>query len=240
MSLNNFAGKTVFISGATRGIGRAISIALKLRGAKVIGSGTGADQSLEYLDEYIQADFSDINQIYFCADRLKFIKPDILINNAGINVISPFCEIIPQDFLRIYQVNVFAPFFLCQAVIPGMREKQWGRIVNISSIWGKISKEFRASYSASKFALDGMTLALAAECSVENILANCIAPGFVNTELTRGILGANQIKKLEMDIPLKRMANVDEIAGFAVWLASPENTYITGQNIAVDGGFSRV
>ena len=240
MSLNNFAGKTVFISGATRGIGRAISIALKLRGAKVIGSGTVADQSLEYLDEYIQADFSDINQIYSCADRLKFIKPDILINNAGINVISPFCEIIPQDFLRIYQVNVFAPFSLCQAVIPGMRGRQWGRIVNISSIWGKISKEFRASYSASKFALDGMTLALAAECSAENILANCIAPGFVNTELTRGILGANQIKKLEMDIPLKRMANVDEIAGFAVWLASPENTYITGQNIAVDGGFSRV
>jgi 3-oxoacyl-[acyl-carrier protein] reductase len=239
MPLNNFSGKTVFISGATRGIGQAIAIALKLRGAKVVGSGTSIDQPLEYLDEYIQADFSDINQIRSCADRLKFVKPDILINNAGINVISPFCEIIPQDFLRIHQVNVFAPFSLCQAVIPGMRERGWGRIVNISSIWGKISKEFRACYSASKFALDGMTLALAAECSAENILANCIAPGFTDTELTRGILDANQIRKLELDIPLKRMANVDEIASFVVWLASPENTYITGQNIAVDGGFSR-
>ena len=240
MSLNNFSSKTVFISGATRGIGQAISIALKSQGAKVIGSGTSANKSLECLDEYIQVDFSDVNQIYSCADRLRLIKPDILINNAGINVIAPFCEVVPEDFLRIQQVNVFAPFSLCQAVIPGMREKGWGRIVNISSIWGKISKEFRASYSASKLALDGMTLALAAECSAENILANCVAPGFTDTELTRGILDSNQINRLQMGIPLKRMANVDEIASFVVWLASPENTYITGQNIAVDGGFSRV
>lgn len=235
-----FLNRTVFVSGATQGIGRAISIAMKLRGATIIGSGTGIDLNLEYLDEYIQADFSVIEQINSCSDKLRLIKPDILINNAGINIISPFCEIAHHDFLKIQQVNVYAPFAFCQAVIPGMVDKEWGRIVNLSSIWGKIGREFRASYSASKFALDGLTLAIAAEFSSKNILANCIAPGFVDTALTRKILDAKQINNLELNVPLGRFANVDEIANFVVWLVSEENTYITGQNIAIDGGFSRV
>ena len=121
-----------------------------------------------------------------------------------------------------------------------MKRKGWGRIVNISSIWGKISKEHRASYSASKFALDGMTLALAAEHAADGILANCVAPGFTDTELTHQMLGDEGIRRIVSTVPIRRMASVEEIARFVVWLSGPENTYITGQNIAIDGGFSRV
>ncbi len=121
-----------------------------------------------------------------------------------------------------------------------MKEKNWGRIVNIASIWGKISKEYRAPYSASKFGLDGMTLALAAEVSSDGILANCVAPGFIDTELTRKILGERQLAELTSLVPVRRLGTTDEIAEFVVWLASPANTYITGQNIAIDGGFVRV
>jgi NAD(P)-dependent dehydrogenase (short-subunit alcohol dehydrogenase family) len=235
----NFENKTVFITGATRGIGEAVARAFRSAGARVVGTGTQGDAEGAF-DEYVQADFCDVEQIRVCADSVRRFEPDVLINNAGINKNLPFIEIDPQDFQRIQNVNVFAPLSLCQAAIPGMRRKGWGRIVNISSIWGKVSKEHRASYSASKFALDGMTLALAAEHAADGILANCVAPGFTDTELTHKMLGDEGIRQILSTVPIRRMANVDEIARFVVWLGSPENTYITGQNIAIDGGFSRV
>ena len=235
MSVQN---KTVFITGATRGIGMAISAAFQAAGAKVIGTGTQKGAAGPF-DDYYQADFTSSNQISACATYVKKLEPDILVNNAGININAPFTEIDPEDFQRIQQVNVFAPFSLCQSAIPGMRRKGWGRIINVSSIWGKVSKAQRATYSASKFALDGMTLALAAECAADGILANCIAPGFTDTELTRNMLGEDGILKMIANVPIGRMATASEIALFVVWLSSSENTYITGQNIAIDGGFSR-
>jgi 3-oxoacyl-[acyl-carrier protein] reductase len=239
MAVMNFENKVVFVTGATRGIGEAIAVAFRSAGAKVIGTSTQSN-AVGAFDEYIQADFGDLEQIRTCADFVRRTEPDVLINNAGINKNLPFVEIDPLDFQRIQQVNVFAPFSLCQAAIPGMKRKGWGRIVNVSSIWGKIGKEHRASYSASKFALDGMTLALAAEHAVDGILANCVAPGFTNTELTHEMLGDEGIRKIVSTVPIRRMAGVEEIARFVVWLGGTENTYITGQNIAIDGGFTRV
>jgi 3-oxoacyl-[acyl-carrier protein] reductase len=125
-------------------------------------------------------------------------------------------------------------------LIPGMRARGWGRIVNISSIFGKVSREFRAVYSTSKFGLDGMTAALAAEVAADGILANCVAPGFIDTDLTRRILGEKGIAELVDRIPIKRLGTPEEIAALVVWLAGPENTYLSGQNIAIDGGFTRV
>lgn len=237
----SLAGKTVFVSGATRGMGRAIASAFRETGATVVGSGTNERKPRDctWLDEYVGADFSDLRQIHECAGYLAKVEPDVLINNAGINKISPFFQIDPQDFLKIQQINLFAPFMLCRAVIPGMRRRRWGRIVNVSSIWGKISKSQRASYSASKFALDGMTLALALELGSEGILANCVAPGVVDTELTRTVLREDHIQQLVTTIPVGRMATVEEIAKFVVWLGGPQNTYINGQNIAIDGGMTR-
>jgi 3-oxoacyl-[acyl-carrier protein] reductase len=237
----HFSGKKVFITGASRGIGRAIAQAFRDDGARVIGTHTGKNNDKEDIcHEIVAADFADVEQIKACADYVRNFEPDVLVNNAGINKISPFAEISPDDFFLIQQVNVFAPFHLCQAVIPGMKRKGWGRIVNISSIWGKISKEYRASYTASKFALDGMTLALAAEHSVDGILANCVAPGFIDTELTRRVLGDEGMQDLVSCVPAHRFGQVEEVARLVLWLASEENTYITGQNIAIDGGFSRV
>jgi len=236
-----FAGKKVFVTGASRGIGRAIAKMFRSEGARVTGTRTGSNSEADNVcDEWVVADFSDIEQIKSCADFVSKAEPDVLVNNAGINKIAPFTEITQDEFLLIQQVNVFAPFMLCQAAIPAMACKRWGRIVNVSSIWGKISKAHRASYSASKFALDGMTLALAAEHSANGILANCVAPGFIDTELTRGVLGEQGMQALLPAIPAQRFGQADEIARMVLWLSSEENTYLTGQNIAVDGGFSRV
>jgi 3-oxoacyl-[acyl-carrier protein] reductase len=235
--------RKVVVTGASRGIGRATAEAFRAKGAYVIGTRTGsrdASFSANVCDEWITADFRERDQIAACADALRNAEPDVLINNAGINKVEPFLEIDPDEFQRIHRVNVLAPFMLCQAVIPAMARKGWGRIVSVSSIWGKISKEFRASYSAAKFALDGMTLALAAEYSAAGILANCIAPGFTDTELTRSVLGDAGIGHLSAMVPIRRMARVEEIANLIVWLGGEENSYVTGQNIAIDGGFSRV
>lgn len=234
-------GRTVLVTGASRGIGVDIARAFAARGARVIGTRTTAGgPDAAYCADWLVADFADARQAHQCAEQVRELAPDVLVNNAGINKIGPFASIDPEDFLRIQQVNVFVPFLLCQAVLPGMQARGWGRIVNISSIWGKIGKEFRASYSASKFALDGMTVALAAEHSKDGILANCVAPGFTDTELTRRVLGEEGIRELSAMVPLRRMAAPQEIANFVAWLGSDENTYITGQNIAMDGGFTRV
>ena len=240
MSLR-FADKRAFVTGASRGIGRAIAQALNAEGAWVIGTQTGQpDARDEFCREWVQADFTDVSQIHACCSRVREAKPDILINNAGINRIAPFVEVDPNEFLMIQQVNLFAPFLLCQAAVPAMQAKRWGRIVNVSSIWGKIGKEKRAAYSASKFAIDGMTLALAAEHSCDGIIANSVAPGFVDTELTRRILGEKGTSELVSNIPVRRLGRVEEIARLVLWLVSEENTYLAGQNIAIDGAFTRV
>jgi len=181
-----------------------------------------------------------MDQIKKCARFLDKLKPDVLINNAGINKNAPFTEIEPNTFQLIQQVNVFAPFILCQAAIPSMKCKGWGRIVNVSSIWGKICMAGRASYSASKFALDGMTTTLAVEHAADGIIANSIAPGFIDTDLTHSMLGEKGIQTLVSKVPSGRLGKVEEIARFVLWLASEENTFISGQNIAIDGGFTRV
>jgi NAD(P)-dependent dehydrogenase (short-subunit alcohol dehydrogenase family) len=236
-----FSDKKVFVTGASRGIGRAIAQAFRAEGAWVIGTRTRKiNETDDACQEWVAADFSDVEQIRACAECVRRAAPDVLVNNVGINKIAPFVEIAPDDFLSIQQVNVFAPFLLCQAAIPAMKSKGWGRIVNVSSIWGKISKEYRASYSTSKFAIDGMTLALAAEHSADGIIANSIAPGIIDTELTRRVLGEAGIQSLVSRVPARRLGQADEIARLVLWLASEENTYLAGQNIAIDGGFSRV
>jgi NAD(P)-dependent dehydrogenase (short-subunit alcohol dehydrogenase family) len=233
-------GRSALVTGGTRGIGEAIARRLVKEGASVLVTGTRLDGIPPPGCSYRAIDFEDTAATEAFAQEAAEMGFDILINNAGINVISPFEEVDPKDFDRIHRVNVRAPFLLCRALIPRMRERGWGRIVNLSSIFGKVSREHRAAYSASKFGLDGMTAALAAEVAADGILANCVAPGFIDTDLTRRILGEQGIAALMARIPIKRLGTVEEIAAFVVWLAGPENTYISGQNIAIDGGFTRV
>jgi len=232
------SGRKVLVTGGSRGIGFSIARKFVESAADVVVTGTRVDGKGPLGAEYRMFNFSDYDSLNACAEFVADWSPDILINNAGINKISPFEKIAVQEFEIIQQVNLEAPFRLSQAAVNGMKTRGWGRIVNVSSIWGKISREFRASYSASKFALDGMSAALAAEVTRYGVLVNCVAPGFIDTELTRRVLGDDGVVKQTEAIPARRLGTPDEVATFVVWLAGPDNTYISGQNIAIDGGFT--
>jgi len=165
---------------------------------------------------------------------------EILVNNAGINAVSPFVEIKDDDYDRLLEVNLRAPMALCRAVLPGMYKRSWGRVVNITSVFGIVSRAGRGSYSSSKFGLDGMTVALAAEVAAQGVLANCVAPGFIDTELTREVLGEVGIAELAGVVPAGRLGTPEEVAELVVWLAGPRNTFVSDQNVVIDGGFARV
>ena len=240
MKYPGIAGKKVLVTGGTRGIGHHISQVFCDHGAEVHVTGTKKQGKHLGGAIYHACDFTEQDELNsFCA-TLGELGIQILVNNAGVNSPAPFTDIASAEFLRVQQVNLYAPFRICQAVLPGMQSDQWGRIVNISSIWGIVSKEQRAPYSASKFGLDGMTVALAAEVAQQGILANCVSPGFIDTELTRKALGEKGISEMVEKVPIRRMGNCQEVARLVLWLCSEENTYVTAQNIAVDGGFSRV
>ncbi len=233
-------GKTALVTGGTRGIGRAIAERLLRDGADVVITGTRRDGRGPEGTRYEAADFADEQATQELASRVAELGIDILVNNAGINKISPFAEIERADFARIQRVNVTAPFMLCQAVVPTMRARGWGRIVTVSSIFGIVSREQRAAYSTSKFGVDGMTAALAAEVARDGILANCVAPGFIDTDLTRRVLGEEGMAELSAHVPARRPGKPEEVAALVAWLVGPENTYVSGQNLVIDGGFTRV
>ena len=233
------SGRKALITGGTRGIGRAIAERLRDAGALVTVTGTREVGKAPRGCAYEPANFADDAATAAFAARAARAGYSILVNNAGINKIAPFARIVPADFDLIQRVNVRAPFLLCRAILPGMAKRRWGRIVNVSSIFGVISREQRGAYSASKFALDGLTASLAAEAAAAGVLANCVAPGFVDTDLTRRVLGRKGMKDLAARVPMRRLARPAEIAAFVAWLCGPENTYISGQNLVIDGGFSR-
>ena len=188
--------KRVLVTGATKGIGRAVAEKFKSQGWSVIGSGTKYIPLPDYLDYYLNFDFSKKEDLKNFCDILKDKDISTLINNAGINIVSPFLSIKEDDFEKIHQVNLTAPLLISQTVIPNMLKTNWGRIVNISSIWGKKSRTGRASYSASKFGIDGLTVAMADEFASQGILCNCVAPGFIDTEMTWKNLGQEGVEKI--------------------------------------------
>jgi len=232
-------GLRVLVTGGSRGIGYAIATLLREEGASVTVTGAAPEPRAPHGCAYEQADFADIEATQNFANRHRDAGDvDILVNNAGINAVAPFVEISDEDFDAIYRVNLRAPMVLCRAVVSAMRERSWGRIVNVTSIFGVVSKPGRASYSSSKFGLAGMTAALAVEVASDGVLVNCVAPGFVDTELTRRMLGDAGIAEMLRSVPLGRLAEPQEIAHAVQFLASPRNTFITGHSLIVDGGFT--
>ena len=240
MKYSGLAGRSVLITGGSCGIGYAVANAFLEQEAEVHVTGTKKDGKGPHGSIFHSCDFSKSANFENLCDKVQHLKIDVLINNAGINKTGAFAELSPEDFLRIQQVNLYSPFRLIQAVLPGMISKNWGRVVNITSIFGIVGKEFRAPYSASKFGLDGMTVSLAAEVAESGVLVNSIAPGFIDTELTRKVLGEKGMREMAAKVPIRRMGSPEEVARLVLWLASNENTFVSAQNIAVDGGFSRV
>ncbi len=216
--------KRILVTGGSRGIGQVISQTLRDYGNDVFTPGRNE------LDLLNPRSIDD----YFIANG----QFDILINNAGINELAEISEIDASVWSDMVQTNLTAPMTLIQKVIPHMKEKKWGRIINISSIFSLISKEKRGAYSSVKAGLNGLTRTASLELGPYGILVNSICPGYVETDLTLKNNSAEDIKKIVNDIPLKRMAAPKEIAELVVFLASERNSYITGQAITIDGGFT--
>jgi NAD(P)-dependent dehydrogenase (short-subunit alcohol dehydrogenase family) len=240
MKYSGLAGSRVLITGGTRGIGYAVANTFLEQEAEVHVTGTKKDGKGPHGSIFHSCDFSNLENLEILCDKIQRINVEVLINNAGINKTGAFADLSPEDFLRIQQVNLYSAFRLIQTVLPGMTSKKWGRIVNITSIFSIVGKEFRAPYSASKFGMDGMTASLAAEVAESGVLVNSVAPGFIDTELTRKVLGKNGMREMAAKVPVRRMGNPEEVARLVLWLSSNENTFVSGQNIAIDGGFSRV
>jgi 3-oxoacyl-[acyl-carrier protein] reductase len=230
--------KTILITGASRGIGAAIAKKYFDSGYMVFGTSTSG-KVCDHTNHTFMVDFADPASLEKFVDRIKLLAIDVLVNNAGINKPAPFLDISAENFNQTYQVNLFAPFRVCQAVLPGMVKQQYGRIINISSIWGKVSRPNVAAYSASKFGIDGMTLSLANEHAKDNVLANCVSPGFIDTEMTRKNLSPDRMAQFNALTPVGRLGTAQEIADLVYFLGSDQNTFISGQNIACDGGFTR-
>jgi 3-oxoacyl-[acyl-carrier protein] reductase len=225
----NFEEKTVLVTGASRGIGKEISKDFRDLGATVLNFNSS---------DYDLSKKMELNQFLEYINQQP--KIDICVNNAGINKINDVEDVSECDYDDIMHVNTKAPFLISQAVCSKMKKNRYGRIINISSIFGHCTKEKRSCYTTSKFALVGMTKSMAVEMAQYNVLINSVAPGFTATELTQKILGEKGIKEMSSQIPMRRLAQPEEISKVVIFLASDFNTYITGQNIIVDGGFVNV
>ena len=235
-----FDGRLAVVTGGTRGIGRATAERLRDGGARVLVTGTKPEGPVPEGCDYRVADFGDEVSTEDFAAHLRSLRPAILVNNAGVTNPQPFGDIEAEEFQRVHRINLVAPLVLSRAVLAGMREARWGRIVNVGSMWGVVSKVGRATYSSSKFGLAGMTAALAAEVAADGILANCVAPGFVETDLIAAWSTEEERAALAAQVPMKRLAQPAEIAAFIAWLCSPENSYISGQQLVIDGGYTMV
>ena len=190
------------------------------------------------------ADLSDTAAL----DDLE-LDTDILVNNAGIQRIAPVEEFVPDDWRFIQRLMLEAPFLLCRAALPGMYERGFGRIVNISSIHGLIASPYKSAYITAKHGLQGLTKTLALEGADQGVTANCIAPSYVRTPLvekqiadqarTNGIPEDEVLEKIMLaNSPIKRLVEPDEVGSLAVWLASDNSGMVTGATYAMDGGWT--
>lgn len=243
----NFSNQRILITGGSRGLGKSFAKKFCLLNSKEVIITGSKKKSPEWIkDKNLK------NKIkYVCLDHLspsfltdlklflnKKKKIDVLINNAGINNNYSINNLNHETLDKILTVNLKTAVQISSLVSKLMIKNKYGKILNIASIWSKISKEKRVAYSASKSGLVGATRSMAIDLAKFNILVNALSPGFVNTELTKKNLSKTEIKKLERNIPLNRFANTDEITNYAIFLSSKLNTYMNGQNIIVDGGFS--
>lgn len=213
------------ITGGSKGIGKAIVSKFVENSIEVI------------VPTRKELDLSSDNSIEKFST--KFNTPiDILINNAGVNEISLLENLSDSKISDVLNINLVAPIKLIRNLLPFLKESKNAKIVNISSVWSVVSKEGRSIYSISKSGLNALTRSLALELCDIPVLVNSVAPGYVNTDLTLKNNTTSQLEDIKKIIPLKRLADPEEIAEIVYFLSTPQNSYLTGQVIIVDGGYT--
>lgn len=217
--------RTVLITGGSRGIGKAIVRRLR-KDYKILAP---TRKELDLLDDA---------SIEKYLNRIKPMPVDIIINNAGINFPQWVEEMTDENIYQTIQINLTAPIKLIRGVVSGMKSRKWGRIVNMSSAFGIVARGKQTLYVATKHGVNGMTKALALELAPYNILVNAVCPGFARTDMVVKRNSPDKIAALESKIPLGRLVKPKEIAEAVYFLISEKNTYITGETLLIDGGFT--
>jgi len=243
----DLSGKTALVTGATGGIGGAIARALHAQGATVGLSGTRESVLSE-----LAADLGDRSHVLPCnlgdseaVDALPkqaeevLGQVDILVNNAGITRDNIFMRMKDDEWNDVLSVNLTAGFRLSRGVMRGMMKRRWGRIIGITSVVGVTGNPGQANYAAAKAGMIGMTKSIAQEVASRGITVNCVAPGFIQTAMT-DVLDDGQKETISTRIPAGRLGTSDEIAAAALYLASEEAAYVTGQTIHVNGGMAMI
>ena len=226
--------KKVIVTGGNRGIGKGIVLSLLDQGYLVLATSRDSKkfdmshQNLQVanLDVCDQASIDDFQKI------VNDFDPDILINNAGITKDNLFLRMTEDDWGEVIDTNLNSVFRMTKLVVRGMLKKKWGRIINISSISGSMGNPGQTNYSASKAGVEAFSRSLAKELGSRNITVNSVAPGFIQTDMTQGLIDEEITKK----IPLQRVGSVVDVASLINFLVSEESNYITGQTLVVDGG----
>lgn len=218
--------RNALITGSSKGIGAAVKKLLHDEGYEVIAP------------THSELDLNNISSITSFCEKYKDVTFDVIINNAGVNFINNIDDIEEKEMMEMMNINLIAPIRLIRGLVPNMKKKGYGRIVNVGSIWGVAGKEGRSVYAATKHGIHGFTQTLAVELAPYNILVNTVCPGFTLTELTKKNNTPKEINDISKFIPLGRMALPEEQARTILFMVSSQNTYITGQQIVIDGGYT--
>ena len=244
--MSSLAGEFALITGATRGIGRAIALELGKRGARIAGTATTQDGA-QTIDAYLKEagitgrglvlDVADAGAVEACFKGVEAAEgtPSILVNNAGITRDGLLMRMSADDWQAVLDTDLSAVYRTCKAVMRGMMKARKGRIVNIASVIGVMGNAGQTNYAAAKAGMIGFSKSLAREVGSRNITVNVVAPGFIVTDMTDA-LGEAQKTSLLTQVPLGRLGSPADIAAAVAFLAGPEAAYITGETLHVNGG----
>jgi 3-oxoacyl-[acyl-carrier protein] reductase len=238
--------RVAFVTGASRGIGRSIALSLCRSGFDIVVASPEIEKNEEVAEEIraCSGEAMTVNLNVTSAESVKeaFARAlaektriDVLVNNAGVTRDGLAVRMKPGDWDFVMRINLDGAFRCCQAVLPGMMRNRWGRIINIASVVGQAGSAGQANYAASKAGLIGLTKSLAQEMASRNITVNAVAPGYIDTDMTK-VLPEDVRAKILAAVPLGRMGKAEDIANAVKFLASEDAAYITGQVLAVNGG----
>ncbi|MFA7430919.1 MAG: acetoacetyl-CoA reductase [Rhodospirillaceae bacterium] len=235
-------GRVAVVTGGTRGIGQAISVALKNAGYTVAANYAGNDEAAKKFEQEtgIRAFKFDVSDFKACEAGIKKITEelgpvDVLVNNAGITRDTTLHRMTYEQWEQVIHTNLTSCFNMCRLVIDGMRERSFGRIVNIGSINGQAGQYGQVNYAAAKSGIHGFTKALAQEGAAKNITVNAIAPGYVDTDMVRSVPAA-VLEKIIAKIPVGRLGRADDIARGVLFLVADDAEFVTGSTLSINGG----